>query len=446
MIIQTNIDKNDLIEARRGSRRGVVGAMARLFFGFILLSVVTVYAAFAFYRALTEFARDLNQPLDGSTAEQAQAFAETALPVFVALVGLCLVGILWRFLYRRWRAFSNRAQAGVVKHGLTTGKCIIESSETHLVVKTPLKVQKIAWSVFDSFEETKTSLIFHYVEGGFEFIPKTAVYKKGAMEKICAELKRRIETPLSRAEPDGAAGLTLAYEFTDADEDDLNRWRRREQSKSLSLFGRLIASPALIAATTGGFALLSAIALAGAVARLSMPLFIAAFLYGAIAAVLALTHPQMFAGMARRIRRGRQKGFAVTNPTTVTFSKTAVFYECRGVKDAYQWDAFDGVAQTDRAVYLVLSSARAIAVPKRAFIDQTHYDRVIGYVTVRLSEIKKAQNTTQLQRLQKSATAISAKPAAARRKTGQSDPSKSNETKRAPVSKRAQRRRLAPAG
>lgn len=435
MIIQTNIDKSDVIDALRGTRRGFAGSVAQLALCFVLLCVATVYGLAGLYEAFSAFGRNVNQRFGAPLAEQVFGFGVDMLPILLNLVGLGLAAVLWWFLYRSGRTLRNGGWADNVKHGLSIGKSVIDLSETHLVVKTALKVQKIAWAAFVSFEETKTSLIFHYADGDFEFIPKSAVATKGPMEKLCAELKRRVEGPLSRATDDGASALTLSYEFADADDDEFRRWSRRERDKTRPLIRRLAASPYVIAAVFCYLALLSAIKLFAAAARLDASLFGAALIYAATAGVLMLTQKQAFSGLTRHIRLRRPRRFAQTNPTTVTLSKTAVFYERRGVKNIYQWAAFDGLVQAGNAAYLVLSPASAVALPKRAFMDDAHYHRFIAFATARLAAAKRAQDATRMHRLQKSAATTGAAARPILQKSHRSDAEQSDDSPAAPADK-----------
>lgn len=402
MIIQTTIDSNDVADAVRGTKRGAASAITRLAVCFLLLLPVSTYGLFSLYGAFSSFGRNVNGRFGAPFAQQAMGFAADLIPVFFNIFCLGLVALLWFYLYRAVKSARGRVAAAELKYGLSVGKQLIHLSETHLVVKTPLKAQKVAWAAFDRFEETKTSLIFHYAGGGFEFIPKDAISATVTMDTLCADLEQRIDAPLSRG-GDETAALRLTYEFTQADNDEFRAWRRRERAKSLPLARRLVESPRAVGAAFVFCACLSAAALMGAVLRLDAFLLGPALLSAAVAAILALTHQAIFARVAARLRSPGAAPCGLTNPTTVTLSKTGVFRECRGASEVYQWEAFEDLVQTRSAAYLVLGADAALALPKRAFMDGAHYERFIGFATARIAKTKREKTSAQMNRLQKSA-------------------------------------------
>lgn len=442
MIIQANIDKSDVLDALSGSRRGFKSTASRLGLCCALLVFVTLQALWGLYAYTAAAWGAAAARADAPLFDQARGFAVDMGPAFLSLIALGLVALLWKFLYRAVKTLRNGEPTSPFKHGLTLGKRVIDMSERHLVVKTPLKAQKIAWASFQDFEETKTSLIFHRANGRFEFVPKGAMPPQASVKKLCAELAQRVATPISRAAGDEAA-LRLTYEFTDADMNALRRWRRRECANTLSPMRRLIASPQAVVAAFAFLAALSAVSLVGAVLQLDLSQAIAGFGYAAAAGALALTRQEIFSRALSRLLPNRPARCGATDPTTITLSKTGVFRECRGVSEVYQWDAFDELVQTKTAAYLYFGGERALALPKRAFMDEAHYEHLVGFATVRLAEAKRAKTSAQMNRLHKSAAKPDAAPAPIAQKSRLSVAAQSDDSPAAPAHRPRQPIRVA---
>ena len=418
MIIQAHIDKQDQLDAFLGARRRLEWAIARIVIAFVLLAALTVTVILNIYVEISSFAENAASRASAPLMKQAVGLGADAPGLVIGLAGAVVTALLWFWLYRAGRKLRPKSPpAGFVKEGLSTGKAVIDLSPDNLTIKTPLKTQKILWAAFEEIQETKTSFLFRFKNGDYEFLPKNAIPQRENKEKIFSRLAGRIEAPLSVAENHDKESVAVLYEAMPSDYDEFREWRRSGKEKKRPLLRRLSLSKPLILTGFCLSILMSAAGFYGALLQHAYPLLMMGILFAFIAAVTLLTNYHGIMQFAPHFRRDSEWPFNQTNLTTITISNSAVFRESRGVKQAFEWVAFENILEKKRAVYLVLSAYEAIAAPKRAFKDEQHYQQFVDFARARIAAAARAGKSNHKRRLQKSA--VKAAPAKPKRTTPQ---------------------------
>ncbi len=404
MIIQAHIDKQDQLDAFLGARRRLEWEIARTVIAFVLLSAVTVTVILNLYVELSSFAENAANRAGSALMDQAMGMGADAPGLIIGIAGAAVTALLWFWLYRAGRKLRPKAPpAGLVKDGLSTGRALIDLSPDNLTIKTPLKTQKILWAAFDGIQETKTSFIFRFKNGDYEFLPKNAIPQRENKEKIFARLAGRIEAPLSVAENRDNDSVAVLYEASPSDYDEFRDWRRSGKEKKRPMLRRLSLSKPLILTGFCLSVLMSAAGFYGALLQQAYPLLMMGILFAFIAAITLLTNYHGIMQFAPQFRRDSDWPFNQTNLTTITLSNSAVYRESRGVKQAFEWVAFENILEKKRTAYLVLSAYEAIAAPKRAFKDKQHYQQFIDFARARIAAAARAGKDKRKHRLQKSA-------------------------------------------
>lgn len=413
MIIQAHIDKQDQLDAFLGAWRRLEWEIARIVIAFVLLSALTVTVILNLYVEFTGLAENAVNRASASLSSQAAGMGADAPGLLIGFAGAAITALLWFWLYRAGRKLRPKAPpAGLVKEGLSIGKAVIDLSPDILTIKTPLKTQKILWAAFNEIQETKTSFLFRFKNGNYEFLPKNAIPQRENKEKIFTRLAGRIEAPLSVAESHDKESVAVLYEALPSDYDEFRDWRRSGKEKKRPLLRRLSLSKPLILTGFCLSILMSAAGFYGALLQQAYPLLMMGVLFAFIAAITLLTNYHGLMQFAPQFRRDSEWPFNQTDLTTVTLSNSAVFRESRGVKQAFEWVAFNNILEKKRAVYLVLSAYEAIAAPKRAFKDEQHYQQFVDFARTRIAAAARVGKSNRKRRVQKSA----GKAAAAKRK------------------------------
>jgi hypothetical protein len=317
-----------------------------------------------------------------------------------------LLTLVTSFLfYQGWRKRMELLNEGRTKEGVATGRFEIAFTDKYLVFKGPLTNRQIAWARFSRMEDTKTSILFRYPEGGFEFIPKNVLPKGATFQTIERRYKPEIEDKLSPDEGQLPSGLTLTYERMKSDLDEFRQHRRKVNFGRLALVAELFGSPPLVA--TGFFAsLLVALAAFYEGLQTASLMFLAT---GAIAvaaaAVILLANLEFFTGAPLPLRRKKPWPFAQSDLTTVIMAKEGVVCRSRGIKQVFAWGAFDEFYQGAMNAYLVLSPAKAIALPKRAFTDDKHFQAMMDMANARIAAAIRAREEAKERRLKSSIAA-----------------------------------------
>ena len=424
MIIQAHFDKQDQLDAFLGAWRRLEWAITRVAIAFVLLLALTVMATLNLYADVSRTGQNLAGRVDAPFTDQALGFAADAPHLIVSMAGLGLTGLLWFWFYRTARKLRPTAPPeGLVKDGLSTGKALIDLSRDHLTIKTPLKTLKIAWAAFDEIQETKTSYLFRYKSGDYEFLPKNAIPSRENKEKLFDRLNARVERPLSVTETQSES-VSVLYEAVASDYDEFRHWRRSRKEKNRPLLRRLSKSKPIILTGFCLSVLMSAAGFYGALLQPNNALTMMGFIFALAASVIFLTNYHGIMQFAPRFRRDKEWPFNQSCVTTVTLSNNAVFREGRGAKQAFEWRAFEGLIEKKRTVYLVLSAYEAIAAPKRAFMDEQHYRKFVDYAQARLASAQRANKTKRQQRLKKSAV----QPVVKKQKLAAPNPRKSHQS------------------
>ena len=409
MIIQAHIDKQDQLDAFLGAWRRLEWAIGRIVIAFVLLSALTVTVVLNLYAEISEFAQYAAVRSNAPAQELALGLLANAPGVIAGLGGVIVTALLWFWLYRAGRKLRPKAPpAGFVKEGLSTGKAVIDLGKETLTIKTPLKTQKVLWAAFDEIQETKTSFLFRFKNGDYEFLPKNAVPQRENKEKIFARLAGRIESPLSVAEKSGKDSVCVSFEAQRADQDELRDWRRSGKVQKRPLLRRLALSKPVILTGFCLSILMSAAGFYGAALQQEYGMLMMGGVFAFIAAITLLTNYHGIMQYAPHLRRDSEWPFNQTNLTTVTLANAAVFQESRGVKQAFEWTAFHQILERKRTAYLVLSAYEAIAAPKRAFKDEQHYQQFIDFARARIAAAARAGKNKRKRRVQKSAVKTAA--------------------------------------
>ena len=404
MIIQAHIDKQDQLDAFLGAWRRLEWAIARIVIAFVFLSALTITVFLNLYTEISGLAQNIDARRNAPLSDQFMSMGADAPGVIVALAGLALGALLWFWFYRAGRKLRPTAPpAGLVKDGLSTGKAVIDLSAEHLTIKTPLKTQKIMWAAFDEFQETKTSFLFRFKNGDYEFLPKNAIPQRENKDKLISRIEGRIEQSLSLAEKSKNECVVVSYEASAADYDEFRDWRRSGKEQKRPLLRRLALSKPIILTGFCLSVLMSAAGFYGAALQLAYPMLFMGMLFAFIAAITLLTNYHGLMQFAPHFQKNSEWPFNQTNLTTVTLASSAVFRESRGVKQAFEWPAFTSIVERKRVSYLVLSIYEAVALPKRAFRDEQHYNQFVDFARARIASAARVGKTKRQRRVQKSA-------------------------------------------
>lgn len=409
MAIRADIDKQDLLNAERDTRKWLNSAAVSLIATLSILTLVlTAAGAFAYQsaRAITASAAwsggaGLVELYRAETTSVIELLTDVIIVVLTVFIGY---GV---FRSRREQALNQRKDT--VKHGFSTGRFEYMFADKHLIIKGPLKIKKIAWTAFSGMEETPSSIIFRYEDGSFEFIPKNVLPDNITFEKLWAEYQPRIEQALPFEEALHVKSLTVTYELLRSDGNEyLDRYFGRLDGK-LAFIRRFAQWPPLTSFLFFAFILTAAAAFAGALHSMNLTLAAFGVVFAMSAVALFLLKSEHFRGAAHPLFREEPWPFAQSTLTSVTLSKEAVFWRERGVQQVIPWDGFEELMECPLAAYLVISPGRAIALPKRAFISAQHYHSFIGFANSRIGVAKRAREERKQRRL----TGSYAKPASA---------------------------------
>ncbi len=404
MIIQAHIDKQDQLDAFLGARRRLEWAIARVATAFVLLCALTAMVFLNLYTEIAGFAQNALARLNAPLLDQVLGAGADAPNAIIGIAGVGITALLWFWFYRASRKLRPKSPPeGFVKDGLSTGKAAINISDEYFTIKTPLKTQRTMWAAFDKVQETKSSFLFRFKNGDYEFLPKNALPKQENKEKLLARIAGRIEPSLTLAEKHSTDSVAVLYEASAADHDEFRDWRRSGKERKRPLLRRLTLSKPLILTGFCLAVLLSAAGFYGAALQQSNSLLMMGTLFALVSAIILLTNFNGLMQFAPHFRRNSEWPFNQTNLTTVTLSKSAVFRESRGAKEAFEWGAFEKVIEQKHTAYLVLSAYEALAAPKRAFRDEQHYRQFIDFSHARLAAAQRTSKSKRQRRVHKSA-------------------------------------------
>ena len=413
MIIKAHLDKQDQLNAYLGAWRRIEWAIARVVTAFVLLSALSYSVARALVASATAFFNNASGRTDFAMSDQFSGALMDLPSVLAAIGGVMVTGILWFWFARAVKKLRPKAPPeGIVKDGLSTGKALIELSKDYLSIKTPLKTRKILWAAFEEIQETKTCFLFRYKNGDYEFLSKNALAKNENLEKLRDRIAARIEPPLTLFEEKGKETVTIEFEASARDFDEFRTWRRDGKHQKRPFLRRLTLSKPLMITGFYSCIVLAAAGYYGALLKQDFSLLMMGVSCSLMAASILLTNYHTVLQFAPHFHRDKDWPFNQTNHTKVTLTKSAVFRECRGVKEAFEWQAFDGVIERKKTAYLILTAYEAIAAPKRAFKDPQHYKLYLDFARARIAAAHRLTQNRQKMRIKKSAMREKAEKAA----------------------------------
>ncbi|HXI88011.1 MAG TPA: YcxB family protein [Parvularculaceae bacterium] len=415
MLIRADIDKQDILNVERDTRRWLTGGAVSLGVMVLLLSLLLVGAGLAAYFSAEPVLKSVAQGGGAGFLRLLQNDQSSIMRLLASLALFITVAAAGYAVYRARRKLGAVRSRQKMKNGLTVGRFEYAFTDKHLIIKGPLETKRIAWTFFTHMEDAKSSIVFWREDGGREFIPKNVLPENVNFDKLRGAFQPRIDEALGFDEALHAAQLTITYELLNADKCEyLDHYFERIEGK-LSFIRRLFAWTPAPAFLFLALSLIAAYAFYDALKAGDLVLVAIGAASLSLAAGLIAVKSAYFLGAARALFKKSPWPFAQSTLTSVSLTNEAVFWRERGVQRIIQWDAIEELIECPLTAYLVATPDMVIALPKRAFISAKHYHPFIGYANSRIASAIRARAERKEQRLARSIGKQKAAPPAGKR-------------------------------
>lgn len=402
MTIRADIDPQDIANLHRDMRKHVTRASVSLAATAGALATAFAVAGFAAWQAFTGIAQAGAAP----AAEKFSRAARTLSPDFVvvalsaAVMVFCIAGAALVYKARRARHETRKRER--IKDGVTVGRFDYQFTESHLVIKTPTALKKVAWSAIDRIENARSNLIFHKYDGTFEYLPKNAIKQNGLLEVLQKNHGAAIKSNLSFDEAVHAKPLSVSFESIPSDLAEYRAYYHRQREGVVSLLRAAAQWRPWPAYLFLAFALIAAGSLYVAFRTFDLVAAAAGFGCALAAAGAFIVNSRLFRGPAYPFRKGKKWPYAQSEMMTVTLSKSGVFVNRNGSAEIIEWQGVQDFVERRLTSYLVVMPDYAVPIPKRVFLNAEHYRAFSSFAKARLSEASRARAEQKQQRLMSS--------------------------------------------
>ena len=372
---------------------------------FASLAVLGASALCALIVAQQSIATFAAQKTGGPLAAFVASWGDPQSPIYTALI---CVGVIGASIWIGRELVRARAQARATRRRdaqnctLKTGRFEFVIVADGLTVKGAQAIRKISWSTIERIEDAKSSLVFWRRDGGCEFIPKNTLPNDQVTDSILVKHQSKANAPHKFESANQTAPLSLTFETTPADFDELKAHQFRRQQPHFDLLRRIVlwrAWPPIV------FMMLLIAAISFGHSAFTTPsLYNAAYALFAISAAAGIFYckSDFFRGPAYPFRKNATWPYGQSNLNTVRFSKEGVYHSRHGANDFFRWTAVKGIVESHRYAYLIISADIAIVLPKRAFLSKAHFNDFRNYAKANIDLANKALAHRKHDRLMRS--------------------------------------------
>ena len=312
------------------------------------------------------------------------ALAEPGIIIGAAsliFMALCVAALIIRKSRRKLVATRQRA---AIKRGITIGRFEFMFTDAALVIKGAQGTRRASWASLDRITETKSMIVFWRRGDVFAFMPKNSLKDPAFYERLVRIHGPAIANKLECGKKGGVDPHRVSFECFDRDYAEHRRFFLTQTDAPSALLQQffhwrawppiLLLATFLIAGSASYIFVKTFSIAAGAVAVISTIASVAIFFLNAA----------MFRGAAFPFRKPARWPFAQSELVSVALFESGVCVTRGGVEEVYPWSAIERLIACRLTAYLTLTPLIVLPLPKRAFIDNTHFQAFASFAKARI--------------------------------------------------------------